>query len=134
MAVLTPSLKWREEAMTRIGADVANVHGRRISFLTMLVAGGAIATFVGLATAGSVLFGAINAEAKAPGSQIVAVVPSGPANVSGPATLEIVPSPVIDPNPTFFFGTGDGSAGYYAEGPLDERQTIRSAGGYESAL
>ena len=61
-----------------------------------VIAGGAIATFVGLATAGSVLFGAINAEAKAPGSQIVAVVPSGPANVSGPATLEIVPSPVID--------------------------------------
>jgi hypothetical protein len=116
--------------MTRIGARVAN----RVSFLTVLIAGLAIATFVGLATAGSVVFGAINAEAKAPGSQIVAVAPSGPANVSGPATLEIVPSPVIDPNPTFFFGTGDGSAGYYAEGPLDDRKTIRSAGGYQSAL
>jgi hypothetical protein len=34
-----------------------------------------------------------------------------------PATLAIVPSPIIDPNPVFFFGTGDGSAGYYAEDP-----------------
>ena len=34
-----------------------------------------------------------------------------------PATLEIVPSPVIDTNGEFFFGTGDGSAGYYAECP-----------------
>ena len=120
--------------MTRIGASMANLHGRRVSFLTMVIAGGAIATFVALATAGSVLFSANNAEAKAPGSQIVAVAPSGPASASAPATMEIVPSPVIDPNPIFFFGTGDGSAGYYAEGPLDERQTIRSAGGYESAL
>jgi hypothetical protein len=48
--------------------------------------------------------------------------------------LEIVSSPVIDPNPTFFFGTGDGSAGYYAEAPLDEQQKIGSADGHESAL
>src|SRR5262245_2879547 len=54
-------------------------------FLTIVIAGGAIATFVGLATAGSVLFGAINAEAKAPGSEIVAVAPSGPASASRPA-------------------------------------------------
>ena len=35
-----------------------------------------------------------------------------------PATLEIVPSPVIDTNSEFFFGTGDGSIGYYAERPI----------------
>jgi hypothetical protein len=29
----------------------------------------------------------------------------------------IVPSPVIDTNPQFYFGTGDGSSGYYAEQP-----------------
>jgi hypothetical protein len=37
--------------------------------------------------------------------------------VETPATLEIVPSPVIDTNSEFFFGTGDGSIGYYAERP-----------------
>ncbi len=34
-----------------------------------------------------------------------------------PAAFVIVPSPVIDTNPQFYFGTGDGSAGYYAEAP-----------------
>ena len=28
---------------------------------------------------------------------------------------EIVPSPVIETNPQFFFGTGDQSAGYYSD-------------------
>jgi hypothetical protein len=37
--------------------------------------------------------------------------------VETPGTLGIVPSPVIDTNSEFFFGTGDGSVGYYAEGP-----------------
>jgi putative SOS response-associated peptidase YedK len=39
------------------------------------------------------------------------------SDVEAPATLEIVPSPVIDTNDEFFFGTGDRSAGYYAERP-----------------
>jgi len=118
--------------MSAINAGVPNVHRR--PFLTMVVAGGVIAALIGLASAGSVLFATIHAEAKAPRSQTVAIAPSGPAIASGSATLEIVPSPVIDPNPAFFFGTGDGSAGYYAEAPLDERQKMGSAGGHESAL
>jgi hypothetical protein len=32
-------------------------------------------------------------------------------------TVSIVASPTIDTNPQFFFGTGDGSNGYYAERP-----------------
>jgi hypothetical protein len=32
-------------------------------------------------------------------------------------TASIVPSPVIDTNVQFFFGSGDGSNGYYAEQP-----------------
>jgi hypothetical protein len=35
----------------------------------------------------------------------------------GPAAFEIAPSPVIEPNPKFFFGAGDGSSGYYDERP-----------------
>jgi hypothetical protein len=31
-------------------------------------------------------------------------------------TVAFVTSPVIDPDPQFFFGAGDGSNGYYASG------------------
>ena len=30
-------------------------------------------------------------------------------------TFPIVPSPVIDPHPRFFYGTGDGNGGYYPD-------------------
>jgi hypothetical protein len=32
-------------------------------------------------------------------------------------TISFVPSPTVDTNPSFFFGTGDGSNGYYDERP-----------------
>lgn len=32
-------------------------------------------------------------------------------------TTSFVPSPTVDTNPLFFFGTGDGSNGYYDERP-----------------
>ena len=35
----------------------------------------------------------------------------------GNVTASIVPSPAIDTNGQFFFGSGDGSNGYYAEQP-----------------
>jgi hypothetical protein len=36
---------------------------------------------------------------------------------SPPVASEVAPSQVIDPNPTFFFGAGDRSNGYYGERP-----------------
>jgi hypothetical protein len=36
---------------------------------------------------------------------------------SASETVSLVASPVIETNPQFFFGSGDGSAGYYAEQP-----------------
>jgi hypothetical protein len=121
--------------MSTVGLDIAK---HRRSPWAIVIAGGAIASFIGLATAGSVLFTAINVEAKAPGTHGSSVTSSAPAAVDiAPATLAIVPSPVIDPNPVFFFGSGDGSAGYYAERPpyaeacrllalLDVRRTTKS--------
>jgi hypothetical protein len=104
--------------MRAVGVDIAKVRKHRTSPWVIVIAGGAIASFIGLATAGSVLFTAINADARVPAHQGPSVIPSAPANVDiAPATLAIVPSPVIDPNPVFFFGTGGGSAGYYAEEP-----------------
>jgi hypothetical protein len=38
------------------------------------------------------------------------------AAAPAPATFAIVPSPVIETNPQFFFGTGDGN-GYWADRP-----------------
>jgi hypothetical protein len=39
---------------------------------------------------------------------VVAIASPLSSLTAAPATLEIVPNPVIDTNPHFFFGTGDG--------------------------
>ena len=75
---------------------------RRLSRIP--VTAGAAALAIGLLTTGSVLYSTDNASA----------VPTPTFStlsraVETPATLEIVPSPVIDTNSEFFFGTGDGS-------------------------
>ena len=83
---------------------------RRLS--RIVVTTGAAALAIGLLTTGSVLYSTDNASA--------VTTPTFSAfsrAVEIPATLEIVPSPVIDTNSEFFFGTGDGSIGYYAERP-----------------
>ena len=40
-----------------------------------------------------------------------------PAEAEVATTREITPSPVIESNPKFFFGAGDGSSGYYDDRP-----------------
>jgi len=121
--------------MRAVGVDIAKVRKHRKSPWAIVIAGGAIATFIGLATAGSVLFAAINADAKVFVRQGPFVTSSAPANVdTESATFAIVPSSVVEPHPVFFFGTGDGSAGYFAERPLDERQQIGRQRTYEIAL
>ena len=84
-------------------------HGR---FSRLAITAGATVLAVGLLTTGSVLCSTNNASA-------VTTPTFGTFSraVDTPATLGIVPSPVIDTNGEFFFGTGDGSAGYYAERP-----------------
>jgi hypothetical protein len=86
--------------MRVVGVDIAKIRKHRTSPCAIVIAGGAIATFIGLATAGSALFAAINADAKVFARQGPSVTSSAPANVDvAAATLAIVPSPVIDPNP-----------------------------------
>ena len=91
-------------------SSAAHQH-RRLSRIAFTGGGAALA--IGLLTTGSVLYSTDNASA----------VPTPTFStfsraVETPATLEIVPSPVIDTNSEFFFGTGDGSIGYYAERPI----------------
>jgi hypothetical protein len=107
-----------EEAMSKV---VTEVRRHRMSAWAVVIAGGAIATLVGLATVESVLFTAIDAEARVAATQSPPVAPLTVDVAAG--SLAIVPSPVIDTNPVFFFGTGDGSAGYYAENPTSKPTT-----------
>jgi len=76
------------------------------------ITAGATVLAIGLLTTGSVLYSTNNANA-------VTTPTFGTFSraVEAPGTHGIVPSPVIDTNSEFFFGTGDGSAGYYAELP-----------------
>ena len=76
------------------------------------VTAGAAALAIGLLTTGSVLYCTDNASAVT-----TPTFSTFSRAVETPATPEIVPSPVIDTNSEFFFGTGDGSIGYYAERP-----------------
>jgi hypothetical protein len=85
---------------------------RRVLRWTALIVGAAIAVVIGLLT--SEAFSAIATQHAKAG--INAWVVSEYDAFPGPV-YEIVPSPVIDTHAEFFFGTGDGCAGYYAEGP-----------------
>ena len=79
---------------------------------TRAAVAGLAALAIGLLTTGSVLYSTDNASAVT-----TPTFSTFSRAVETPATFEIVPSPVIDTNSKFFFGTGDGSIGYYAERP-----------------
>ena len=84
-------------------------HGR---LSRIAVTAGTAALAIGLLTTGSVLYSTNDANAVT-----TRTFSTFSRAVETPETLEIVPSPVIDTNSEFFFGTGDGSIGYYAERP-----------------
>jgi hypothetical protein len=100
-----------ERAMNTISLNASTVHRHRVLRWAAVIGGmtGAFAT--GLLTAKSFSF-----TAERPHAAINAVV-NQPAAASAPIPFEIVPSPVIESNPQFFFGTGDGSNGYWADRP-----------------
>jgi hypothetical protein len=81
-------------------------------FSRLAITGGATALAVGLLTTGSVLYSTNDASAVT-----TPTFSNFSRGVEASAALDIVPSPVIDTNSDFFFGTGDGSAGYYTERP-----------------
>jgi hypothetical protein len=100
-----------ERAMNTLSLNAPTVQRHRVLRWAVVIGGmtGAFAT--GLLTAKS-----FSLTAEHPRATINAVV-NQPAAASAPATSEIVPSPVIESNPQFFFGTGDGSNGYWADRP-----------------
>ncbi len=93
-----------------------NLRSHRVKFWAIVVAGSAIAIVFACLTAASMHTTAIKVETA--NTQSAHVEPATPAKVDAtPGALEIKPSPVIEPDPGFFVGAGDGSNGYYAERP-----------------
>jgi hypothetical protein len=79
------------------------------------------AVVIGLLTAGSVPSLKTNGTAGIAADvtpRVASDRPAAPEAIpTDVAPRDIVPSLVIDTNPVFFFGAGDGSNGYYAERP-----------------
>jgi len=98
--------------MSTKSLDITTIRPRRVLPWVARIAGAATVVAIGLLTAGFFLYTATNPNAGASASL------SQPVAVLGPVTFQIVPSPVIDTNGQFFFGTGDASAGYYSERPV----------------
>jgi hypothetical protein len=93
--------------MTTTNANVPIVARRPVLRWAVLIGGIAAGFATGLLTAKSFSFSAHEPKA--------AIAAKPPAAAPAPETSEIVPSPVIEANPQFFFGTGDGNGGYYSD-------------------
>jgi hypothetical protein len=96
--------------MNTIGLNAHSVHRRHMLRWAGVIGGISVAVLTGLLTAKSFSF-----TAERPHTAIDAVV-NRSAIASAPTTSEIVPSPVIEEHPQFFFGTGEGN-GYWADRP-----------------
>jgi hypothetical protein len=100
--------------MNNTGA--VDVRRHRVTFWAIVAAGGVIAIALGYLATASMRTAAIKAQGES--AQNARVEPAAPSKDEiVPATFEIKPSPVIEPDPAFFIGAGDGSSGYYAERP-----------------
>ena len=99
--------------MSTTSLDVTTVRPRRVLRWAAMIGGAAAtAVVIGLLIAQSFFHTATNAKPSANSS------PNQPVATPELVTFEIVPSPVIETNGQFFFGTGDGSTGYYSERPV----------------
>ena len=85
-------------------ADLSSVHKHRVKFSSIGGAAGAVALATIALAAGSMRTPTIQSSA----SQV---------QPDEHVSLDIVASPVIEPIPVFFVGTGDGSNGSYGEPP-----------------
>jgi hypothetical protein len=91
---------------------LAAIRSHRLFPRLAIIAGGASALAIGLVSAGLVV--STTSDARTASTPTFGTFERV---VEAPETLAIVPSPVIDTSCQFFFGTGDGSSGYYAERP-----------------
>jgi len=98
--------------------DETGVRPRRVFPWAAMIGGSAIAVAIGLLAAQSFFYAQTAPKADAD------------ANLSQPnaapelVDVRFVPSDVIETNPKFFFGSGDGSNGYYSERPNHPERPI----------
>ena len=95
--------------MNTTNANVPIVARRPVLRWAVLIGGIAVGFATGLLTAKSFSFSSNDPKAA------IAAKPAQAAAAPAPATSAIVPSPVIEANPQFFLGTGDGNGGYYSD-------------------
>lgn len=107
--------------MSTISLDIT-VRKRRVLSWAAIIGGAAIALVIGLPSAQSFLSHARRAEANLAARRPVAAQPVA----ADPVTFAIVPAPVIETNPQFFFGSGDGSSGYYSQRAIEQRPDASS--------
>jgi|SRR5580704_11039007 hypothetical protein len=96
--------------MDMIASNAPTAHGHRMLRWAAVIGGMTVAFATGLLTAKSFSFTAERRHAA------VNAAVNQSAAASTPTTYEIVPSPVIEAHPQFFFGTGEGN-GYWADRP-----------------
>lgn len=94
--------------MTERGLDVTASCQRSMSRWAAITGGIATVVAIGLLIA-------VSSPIATHSRATISANPNKSVAASGPAMSEIVPSPVIETNPQFFFGTGDQSAGYYSD-------------------
>ncbi len=99
--------------MSTMSLDVTIVRPRRVLRLAAMI-GSATATGVVI---GLLIAGTVFSTATGPKTGVSASL-NQPVAALEPVTFEIAPSPVVEANGQFFFGTGDGSAGYYSVRPV----------------
>lgn len=88
----------------------------RVTFWAIAIAAAVSAVALFLPSTESIQTTAITAETT--DTQTARIEPAASARGDTiPAAWEIKPSPVIEPDPAFFIGAGDGSNGYYAGRP-----------------
>ena len=88
---------------------VTSIRPRRLWRWMTLILGGGIAIATGALGTASIFSTASSTKA----DRYAILSPTNAAPT--PTTFDIVPSPVIEPNPNFFVGTGVGSAGHYSK-------------------
>jgi len=99
-----------ERTMSTMSLDVTSVRPRRVLPWAAMIGSTAAGVVIGLLTGGTFFSAATGPQAGVSLNQPVAAVEL--------VTFEIVPSSVVETNGQFFFGTGDGSAGYDSERPI----------------
>jgi hypothetical protein len=100
--------------MSNVDAIAARL--RRLLHWAAFVGCAAAAVAIGLLTDEAFLYAAAEPETAAPIAHIEQVA------TAEPAYLGFAASPVTETNAQFFFGSGDGSDGYYAERPAVDRK------------